>query len=188
MKGLIKLCVFSASVALLSGCGIEAGDYVVYRVSVSAPSLSAGCYYPDEDPPPNEAEDSDSYGQSQTWVVYRGTDDRLVLDAAGVAHGGSDSDEGYRFESNDIDVTYVGIDQQEAKVTLVTEVVIDLLVDDAAISGQHVTRASTKCDFLTATPSPGLCEDIPDCVRSRTVAGVVLEEVELTSDVDPPNP
>ena len=40
--------------ASLTACGPEAGDYVVYRVSVSSFEAGASCFG-DQGPPPNEA-------------------------------------------------------------------------------------------------------------------------------------
>src|SRR5690606_33787232 len=115
-RGMSMRPMWMALALLLSACGTEPGDYVVYRVSVSAFSPSASCF-PNEMVPPDLAEDDDTVRAGQTWVLYLGSSDKLVLDAGGQALRGEESDEGYLFRGDQIDVTYVGEDQREAKVT-----------------------------------------------------------------------
>jgi hypothetical protein len=182
----VKLLASACAIALLTGCGIQDGDYVVYRVGLSSTKQSTSCYFPETEAPINTVEDSNSYGTPQTWVIYFASDD-MVLDAAGVALRGDDSDDGYLFTSNIIDVTYVGIDQQEAKITENTVLEIDMLTDGDAVSGEFRETVNYDCHFLTATPSAGVCESIPDCKRTRTFSGVELDDVELTEGVDRPN-
>jgi hypothetical protein len=178
-----------AALPLLTACGVEEGDYLVYRVNVSAFTSSDSCY-PMMMVPVDQAEDSNSLRQGQTWVLYLAAADKLVLDAAGQALRGAESDDGYLFRGDEIDVTYVGDEQREAKVTAQIKTTINMFTDGSAVNGE-VTRAETlKCDFLTATPSPGVCQAIPDCLREASFSGVELDDVELTEGVDrnPPLP
>jgi hypothetical protein len=97
---------------------------------------------------------------------------------------GEDSDDGFLFTSHSIDVSYVGVEQQEAKITEDTVREVDMVVDGSAIAGELRETRKIDCTFLTATPSAGVCEAIPDCVQTRTFSGVELDDVELTSGVD----
>ena len=184
MRGLILLL----ALPLLTACEIEEGEVVVYRVSVSSEKVALECFFPSEERPADIASDSDSFRTSQTWVLYKGTADDLVLDANGFALTGGDGEDGFEFVGHDIDVTYVGMDQQEAKITEVDTTTINMITDGDAINGDIVSNLETRCDFLVANPSPGLCSEIPDCKRTRTFSGVRLDDVELTDGVDRPNP
>lgn len=178
-----------ACAALLVACGPEPGDYLVYRVSVSAFTSSASCY-PDEMVPPDEADDRDSLRTGETWVLYVGSGDKLVLDAGGQALRGDESDDGYLFRGDQIDVTYVGEEQREAKITEQTTTLLNMITDGSAVRGDIDQTSVLDCTFLTAAPSPGVCNMRPSCSRSATFAGVELDDVELTEGVDrtPPPP
>lgn len=173
---------------LVTGCGIGEGDFIVYRVAVEALTETDSCYFPDEEKPPNVAEDADTHLVPQTWVIYYAQGDRLLLDLNGASLEGEETDDGFAFVAHAVDVDYVGIDKQEAKVTVVSRASVDMQVDGAAIAGDLVQLVSTRCDFLIATPSPGLCEATPDCERRAAFSGVRLDDVDVKSIVDEPNP
>jgi hypothetical protein len=176
-----------ACLVAATGCGISPGDYIVYRVNVGEQSESSGCYYPEEEPSPDLADDSDSFRASQTWVVYYAAGDEIMLDAVGTALRGEETGDGFEFVADQIDVTYAGIDQQEARIAAQTRITITMNTDGDAVDGEIVSLTKTSCDFLTAAPSPGICEDIPDCTRTSPFSGVKLEDVRLEEGVDRPN-
>ncbi len=185
-----RLLQGAAAFALLlsTGCGgVSPGDYIVYRVNVGTESLTEACYFPDETPPEDVAQDSNSFRNSQTWVIYFAAGDETVLDAAGVAMRGDKGGDGFEFSADQIDVSYVGIDQQEAKITAQTTIFVAMNTDGDAVDGTITSTTKTSCDFLTAAPSTGLCEQVPDCVGTRPFAGVKLDDVNLKEVVDRPN-
>ncbi len=182
-RGLVVLAAAAAG-----GCGIHEGDFVVYRVSAEPFTVSPACYYPEEVPPPSEANDSSTFRSSATFAIYRTTNDVLVLDTGSAALPGGESDEGYEFVGYQIDTTYLGMNNLEAKVSIVSTNRITMVVDGSSIEGDISIIESQKCDFLTATPSPGLCEKVPDCERTAHYVGVELDDTALRNYVDKPNP
>ncbi|MEZ4441468.1 MAG: hypothetical protein R3B72_20385 [Polyangiaceae bacterium] len=188
-KSTLPLRGAAALLALVfaAGCGLSPGDYEVYRVNVGEQTVAAECYFPDDEPPQEIAEDENSYRDSQTWVLYVAADDRMVLDAEGLALSGDTSDEGYTFVADQIDVDYLGMNQQEARRAVQTTTTIAMQTDGDAVAGEVVVTQSYACDFLTATPTPGLCEETPTCTRTRPFSGVRLEDVRLDDGVDRPN-
>jgi hypothetical protein len=172
----------------LVGCGISEGDYLVLRVALEAFTESDSCYFPADAKPPNVANDTNSHLQPQTWVIYLAHGDRLLLDLNGSALEGEATDDGFAFAAHAVDVDYVGADQQEAKITVTHQASVDMKVDGSAVAGDVMSLIRTQCDFLIATPSPGLCEATPDCERRAAFAGVRLDDVDLKTGVDRPNP
>jgi hypothetical protein len=180
--------VAAFALVLSTGCGgVSPGDYIVYRVNVGVETLNDACYFPAEMPPEDVAQDSSSFRSSQTWVIYFAAGDETVLDAAGVALRGDKGGDGFEFSADQIDVSYVGIDQQEAKITAQTTIFVAMNTDGDAVDGTITSTTKTSCDFLTAAPSTGLCEQVPDCVGTRPFSGVKLDGVNLKEVVDRPN-
>jgi hypothetical protein len=170
------------------GCGIGEGDYLVFRVGIERFTTAAACYFPNDEPPPNVIDDSDSHRVANTWVVYFAAGERVLLDMFSASLEGEETSEGFSFAGHTIDVSYLGADKQEAKLTRHTTVTVEMEVDGAAVQGTIVDRTALRCDFLTATPSDGLCEAVPDCEHRAAFAGVRLDDVTLRSGVDAPNP
>jgi hypothetical protein len=173
---------------LCVGCGLTEGELVLYRVSIEPETLSIDCYYPEEVAPPNVVDDDSTFRATNTFGIYRGPDDGVVLDAGPFSLPGTETDEGYEFAGHQIDTTYLGMDNLEAKLSVVTTIRITVLVDGSSIEGDVATVEQERCDFLTATPSPGLCERVPDCVRSARYVGVQLDDAAVANYVDKPNP
>lgn len=169
-----------------TGCGVSPGDYIVYRVNVGASTFSDACFG-DDGPPDDIADDSNSYRDPQTWVVYFAAGDEIVLDAAGAALRGEETGDGFEFVADQIDVSYVGIDQQEARVNEQTTITVTMNTDGDAVAGDIVAVTKFECDFLTAAPSPGLCSEVPDCTQTNMFSGVKLDDVRLEEGVDRPN-
>lgn len=176
-----------APVALM-GCGVGPGDYRVYRVGLEATQVSPLCYFPEEEPPPELAQDVQTSLAPTTMVIYFAAGDRVLLDFDGLSFEGDSGGDGFEFEASTVDVSYVGEDRLEARVAVVTTTSIDMEVDGDAVAGDIVSTDRFLCDFLTATPSPGLCEATPDCERRTRFSGVELHDVELTSGINEDNP
>jgi hypothetical protein len=178
---------------VLAGCGPGNGDVWVYRVAVEALTEDAGCYYPEEEPPDDVRDDSNTFFTSLTWTLFVTPEGDKFLDVGGAALVGDGTD---HFETVATDVEFIGIDQSEAVLTYTTHNVVDLETHGSAVQGTLSQRIVTQCGFLTATPSGDVCPapPPPNCVRSATFFGVRLKDVEVTSGVDkdqgsaPPSP
>lgn len=177
----------TAAALLLSACGYAPGDYIVYRLGLTQERLSDGCY-PLGGPPPGVDESSSTHHTPATWVLYFATDDRVVLDIESNTLDGTETDDGYEFDGYTVDTSYIGTDQQEAKVTVVQRDSVVMTVDGTVIEGQLTHHTHTECLPLDSSASPGICNDVDDCVRTRDFTGVQLVDVDLESGVDKPNP
>jgi hypothetical protein len=184
----------AALAGCLSGCGVEEGDYRVFRVGVERTQISDACYDPEEMNPQEIVEQMEEQGSSssqltpETWVIYYGAGDHIVLDAAGASFTGEENSDGFEFIADVIDVQYDGIDQSEAKITITNHITLTMEVDGDAVQGERLESQTTTCDFLTATPSAGLCEQVTDCSRTTKFFGVELEDIELNTAINRPNP
>lgn len=168
--------------------GVGPGDYRVFRVGISALEVSPECYFPDEEPPADVASDSNTFFAPDTMVMWYGAGDRMLLDAQGISYEGQTGGDGFIFTAYDVDVSYVGIDNNEAQVSITTEAIVNMNVSGDAVSGDFTSTDIYRCEFLTATPSPGLCQNTPDCVRRALFSGVEIDDVDVVSGVDDPNP
>ena len=172
---------------LLAGCYVGEGDFVVFRVAVDETVVSDACFTEDDPRPLEDELSSSSYLTPRTWVVYYGND-RVLLDAAGVSIGGEETADGFEFLGHTIDVSYEGIDNLEAKVTVTTTTTLNIEQSGSAISGEVLDVVSTTCDFLTATPSAGLCSATSNCELRSKFSGVELDDVDIDSPINRPNP
>lgn len=167
------------------GCGLQPGDYVVYRVSTTEQTESAGCFYPDFVVPLDDAEDSSSYLSSDTFVLYIGKPDTPYLDTGTVALSGEVTDEGYRFSGRTVEVTYLGAND-DVKSTETRDLDVDIAVDGRTITGTGTTTITPRCEYVTPNPAIDLCPDPPEqvCLQTRHFVGVELHGVELERAVD----
>ncbi len=174
---------------LLGGCyDVGEGDVVVFRVAVEEQVVASGCFTEDAPEPLEDQLSSSSYLTPVTWVVYYGAGDKVLLDANGVSIGGEENSDGFVFTGHTVDVEYEGTNNSEAKVTITTETTVRIDQSGDAVSGEILDVVSTSCDFLTATPSPGLCSAIDDCERRSAFSGVMLDDVELDETINRDNP
>jgi len=178
--------------ALALGCtacsDVGPGDYRVFRVGVGALEVSPECFFPEEEVPEDIASDTDTFFAPTTMVMYYGAGERVLLDANGVSYEGETGGDGFVFTAYDVDVSYVGIDNNEAQITVTNEALVNMTLDGDAVSGDFTSTEVYRCEFLTAAPSPGLCEATPDCVRRALFSGVEIDDVEVVSGIDDPNP
>jgi len=181
-----RLSLAAALITAATGCGVSPGDYLVFRINLGEAAVSDSCYG-DDGPPEDVADDSDSFRQPQTWVIYYGAGDELVLDASGFSLQGEETGDGFEFVADQIDVTYAGVDQQEARVNEQTTTTVTMNTDGDAVEGNIVALMKVTCDFLTAAPTPGVCSEVPDCTQTSPFSGVKLEDVQLEEGVDRPN-
>lgn len=175
--------------ATSTGCpSVGPGDYRVFRVGISSVEVAPECFFPEEEPPADLAEDTNTFFTPETMVIYFGVGDRILLDAQDLTYEGGPGGDGFVFTAFGVDVSYLGANNDEAQVTITTESTVNITLDGAAVAGDFVSTDVYRCEFLTATPSDGLCEDTPDCVRRATFSGVEVDDVAVVSSVDDPNP
>lgn len=183
-KTLLRL---ATALPLIAGCGVSEGEMLVFRIALEEQIISDGCFDEDNPRPEEDALSSSSYLTPLTWVVYVGANDKLILDAAGVSIGGEETSDGFTFIGHTIDVDYEGTDNAEAKVTIITETTVTMDTDGTAVKGDFLDVVTASCDFLTATPSSGLCIDISNCERRAKFVGVQID-ADLNTTINAPNP
>jgi len=183
-----ELALAALALGTTACTGVGPGDYRVFRVGIGAVEVSPECFFPDEEVPEDIASDNNTFFAPETMVMFYGAGDRMLLDAQGVSYEGESGGDGFVFTAYDIDVDYVGIDNNEAQVTITTEAVVNMKVSGDAVSGDFTATDVYRCEFLTATPSPGLCQDTPACIRRALFSGVEIDDVDIVSGVDDPNP
>jgi hypothetical protein len=176
------------AVPLMAGCYVGEGDYVVFRVAVERTVIADPCFTEDNPRPPEEAASSSSFLTPLTWTIYYGAGDKVVLDAAGVGLGGEETSEGFEFKAHTVNVDYDGINNLEAKITVTTETTLNIKQSGASMNGEVLDVVTTACDFLTATPSSGLCTAISNCERRTKFTGVELDDVNVDTTINEPNP
>ncbi|MRG92287.1 hypothetical protein [Polyangium spumosum] len=176
-KSLLQALPCAAALAGLTGCGVEPGDTWIYRVSFGETDASSGCYYPETDPPANQASDSSSLRGTGTWILYASIEDKLYLDTGSVTLEGLEEGDGYTFTGKDTDVDYDMPDGTGSKRTTTVTSTITIITDGNAISGEAVQRTSYACSGST-------CGDkIPTCTRTSPFVGTYVEDVELKYEI-----
>jgi hypothetical protein len=166
---------------VLAGCGIQPGDYVIYRIGLAKTTQSAGCYWQagggTPEIPDNVADDTNNIRASGTWIIYASTEDKLYLDTGEATFEGAESDEGYAFTGKIVDVDFIGA-MQDTKFTTTTVTTINIATDGDAISGTGTTKESYRC-----TGSSCGTEAQPSCTKTTTFVGTYVEDVELKHDI-----
>src|SRR5215213_1033690 len=85
--------IAASAAAASTGCGgIGPGDYVIYRVAISAAKPGKDC-----DVSENIKSDSSTFKGSDTFYLYAGVDDAYFLDIGDTTLEGAEEDEGYKF-------------------------------------------------------------------------------------------
>jgi hypothetical protein len=193
-----------AGSALLMGCEPAEGDYWVYRVAFQEASAEGGCWWPNDQPPPDEAASSNTFNASATLTMYVAFDDVLLLDVQ-VDNSfqitlpedeDADNDGDFTFTGVTTDISYIGIDQSEAVISETTFNTLVLETHGSAVNGTLQSKTVIKCDFLTPVPMGDVCPapPPPDCIRTSKFDGVELDDVTVYQDVNknqpapPPSP
>lgn len=159
------------------GCGISPGDYVIYRVSPGVTDETSGCYYPETDPPPNQASDSTSIRESGTWIIYASINDAFYMDSGTKTLEGVATDNGYQFTGKTVDVQYDQADGTGSKRTTTDSYTVDIIVDGDAISGTSTWKTTYGCAGTT-------CGDkVPSCTRTTDFVGTHVDEIQLNHDL-----
>ncbi len=181
LLGFGRVAAALVATSALVGCGIQPGDYEIYRVATTKGTESAGCFWVpgggSPEIPPNTASDSSNIRASGTWIIYASTEDKLYLDTGEATFEGGVSDEGYAFAGKAVDVEFQGVND-DTKFTTTTAVTINIITDGDALSGTGVTKESYKCT------GPGCgTEPKPTCTKSTNFVGTYVEDIELKHDI-----
>lgn len=161
----------------VTGCGISPGDYVIYRVSPGVTEETSGCFFPETDPPPDQASDSTTVRESGTWIIYASINDAFYLDSGKNTLEGVATDTGYQFTGKEVDIQYDMPDGTGSKRTTTDAYTIDIIVDGDAISGKSVWKTTYGCAGMT-------CGDkIPSCSRTTEFVGTHVDEIQLNHDL-----
>jgi hypothetical protein len=170
----------------LVGCGIQPGDYEIYRVSFGELDQSAGCYWGETEhqPPNDKASDSTTVRESGTWILYASIEDKLYLDTGKVTLEGATSDEGYTFTGKTVNIWFGAdvddndLEDTDPKVTATTVTTLNIITDGNAISGRAVTKTSFKCSGTKCAAEP-----VPSCTETSPFVGTYVEDIELKHDI-----
>jgi hypothetical protein len=177
LKKTLQCAALVAGAFAVMGCGISPGDYVIYRVSPGVTDETSGCHHPETDPPPNDASDSTTIRDSNTWIIYASINDAFYLDNGTITLEGVATDTGYQFTGKTVDVQYDLPDGTGSKRTTTDSVTIDVITDGDAISGTSVLKRTYGCAGTTCG------EKIPSCQRSTDFVGMQVDEIQLNYDL-----
>ncbi len=160
-----------------SACsGLSPGDYVVYRLSVSTLSYTAGCFEDGEIPIDLKSDVSD-VGVPATVVLHAGPDETFYLDMGSVTYKGTATGKGFRFtgESVDVNLETGGPMMMDAKKEEVrTTTTIEFEVDGASVQGTIAEQIEYRC---TGDACPEISQRT--CKRNGSFVGSEVEDVEL---------
>jgi hypothetical protein len=167
----------------LVGCGIQPGDYEIYRVSLGQVDETAGCFYGqlNDEQSNDEASDTTSIRESGTWILYASIEDKFYLDTGAVTLEGAESDEGFTFTGRAVDVNFGDKNDpmdMDPKLTVTTVTTITMITDGNAISGDATKKTSYKCSGMLCPAEP-----IPACTEKTLFVGTYVEDIELKHDI-----
>ncbi len=158
----------------VAGCGISPGDYFIYRVSPGTTEEEDTCFYPNMNPPANEASDLTTIRKSETWIIYASVDNAFYLDNGQTTLEGVATDSGYRFQGKKVDIQFELPDGMGTQRTTTDTFTVDVTVDGDAISGKHTWKTTYGCKGPTCAPEP-----IPSCARITEFVGSHVDEIQL---------
>lgn len=181
LLGVGRVAAALVATSALVGCGIQPGDYEIYRVATAKTTESAGCFWVpgggSPEIPDNVASDTNNIRASGTWIIYASTEDKLYLDTGEATFEGGESDEGFAFSGRAIDVEFLGTNN-DTKFTTTSVVTINITTDGDALTGVGTTKTSYKC----SGPSCGT-EPQPACTKTTNFVGTYVEDIELKHDI-----
>jgi len=109
---------------------------------------------------------------STTFILYIAGDKEPELDTGTLVAGGTETDTGYRFTGQVIDVDYpaTGI-----KTTQTQAITINLNIDGSTVTGNSTTVIKTVCE---GTNCAGNFDDTP-CTEKNVFKGVEMDSAEV---------
>lgn len=172
LRWILRSAVITALGALSMGCGggIDAGEYVIYRIAFEEGDQSGDCAIGN----PDTDFDSSSFRASSTLIMYAGLDDKYYLDADGAPtlEGTYESDV-YTFEGETTDIQFTGPDGTGDKLTSVDSLDIEITIDGESVSGKSTSQQRNRCDNTCLNYVPYSCTIESDFV------GTQIEEITL---------
>lgn len=149
---------------------------MVYRLSVGAMSMSAGCFE-DGEIPIDVKNDNSDVGAPLTVILHVGPDETYFLDMGETSYAGSAIEGGYRFTGQTIDVNLetggdMMMDTKKEESEVVTT--IEFMVDGSSAQGTITMQETYRC---TGDACPELSQRT--CNKSGSFVGSEVEDVEL---------
>lgn len=168
--------------AAAAGCGgMAPGDYKIFKISMTDPKLSAGCYFPSDGPDLNTKSDSETGRTNVQWILTAGPDDTFFLDTGingKTSIAGAETDDGYAFNQKTVNVDYDGGDIAGARRTKTEVLDVTMTVDGTSVTGTWTDSVTYKCtNSLDCGPTA------PSCKTTMEFAGSELQDVELKHEV-----
>ncbi|HZO13309.1 MAG TPA: hypothetical protein VFB62_08615 [Polyangiaceae bacterium] len=161
---------------LLWSCeGIQAGDYVVYRVAFERAAQTPNCFVGGL--PPDEEQDTSNELTPDTWILYIGPDNEPYLDIGTTTLRGKRGGDQFTFDGHRVDVSVFSDEMGNTQThtdALTTHVVIN--VDGTAIEGTFEQTEDRQCSG-TGCPEPF------NCTTTKALVGSEVEDVELQHEV-----
>jgi len=157
----------------LTGCGIGVGDHVFYRVAVDATARDVGCY--GGNPIPDSIRDDKivNLAGSNTFILYIAGDKEPELDTGSLVAGGAETDTGYRFTGQVIDVEYHQMNM--IKVTQTQSLTVIMNIDGPTVSGTAKNVIVEKCE---GTNCAGNFNNTT-CTETNVFKGVEMDQAEV---------
>lgn len=152
------------------------GDYIVYRIALQPPELSADCFAGGA-VPVNEQDDSSSLFTSATYILYMGADDVPYLDTGAEVMAGSGEVDALSFAGENVDVNFSG-DMNETEERTSVSISVDMTVDGELVEGVRTDDTTYNCNG-PGCPDPAATQ----CTTVRPFQGGEVSDVDLKHEV-----
>lgn len=157
--------------ALLPACGIQPGDYVLYRIGAATTEYTQDCFPNGQDP--DDASDSTTFRAGETIVIFRAPDGVYFIDTGDFMIEGTLSGGTFDFNGESIDIEYFG-SNDNSQTTETTTVDITMDTQGASVSGSFVSSVIQTC-------SGPACDEFDSysCTGTSQFVGTRVNDVEL---------
>ena len=159
-----------AFLPLAAGCGINAGDYVIYRIAFAESSQAADCFPDGEDI--DETSDTSTFRSGGTFAIFTSPESKL-LEVEGVVLEGEKTEGALRFSGTSDDVEFFGAGDASSTHTTQT---LTVTIDPA---GANVTGSAVSIDGQTCDGSDCTEFDTFSCTSTSTFVGSRINGVDL---------
>lgn len=150
--------------AMVAACGgLGGGDHLTFRVAASRANYAGDCNTQ------FDAGDSTTFRAGDTFMLFivtEGDNDVPYLDTGTAVLEGSETDDGYTFHGEEVDVE----DFFDSSVTTTTVADISLTMDGESVSGDVTIVSTTSCSGDCIGFEPG------SCTATNEFDGVLVEE------------
>lgn len=169
---LLAPVTMAAALLGVAGCGIGPGDHVFYRVATEASKPQASCYQ-DNMIPASIKDDTSTLRGGSTFILYITGDKAAELDTGSLVLTGAETDTGYKFTGQSVNIEYP---VDGVKTTATTDVTVNLTIDGSTITGDSTTVTSSKCEGA-ACPMNFTAKN---CTSTGSFKGVEIDEGQVT--------